>query len=210
LHKSKSGTDTELLGTQGYAAPEQFGFNQTNGQTDIYSIGVLLNIMLTGNLPQNKMAKGPLSHIIKRCTQMEPSKRYRNVKILERALRPYLPMGNPKALNVLRKIPGFRTFTPWKMTIAVIAYAFVLLCVIIMIPEMMTWKIEITVYVVLSCMYYMFAFAFIFDVFNIRSNIKWLEKSRGELKYLLKCIIILLVILIVISYICMLPTYQKL
>ena len=35
-----------MMGTQGYAAPEQFGFGQTDARTDIYAMGVLLNYML--------------------------------------------------------------------------------------------------------------------------------------------------------------------
>ncbi|MCR4746258.1 MAG: protein kinase, partial [Lachnospiraceae bacterium] len=38
--------DTRLLGTVGYAAPEQYGFGTSNVQTDIYAIGMLLNTML--------------------------------------------------------------------------------------------------------------------------------------------------------------------
>lgn len=38
--------DTVMMGTQGYAAPEQFGFGQTDARTDIYGIGALLNYLL--------------------------------------------------------------------------------------------------------------------------------------------------------------------
>ena len=44
--KDSQGTDTEILGTVGYAPPEQFGFLQTDIRTDIYSVGVLMNYML--------------------------------------------------------------------------------------------------------------------------------------------------------------------
>lgn len=43
--------DTQVLGTVGYAAPEQFGLTQTDGRADIYALGVMLNIMLTGSHP---------------------------------------------------------------------------------------------------------------------------------------------------------------
>ena len=39
--------DTMLLGTKAYAAPEQFGFGQSDSRTDIYALGVLLNVLLT-------------------------------------------------------------------------------------------------------------------------------------------------------------------
>ena len=34
-------SDTVLLGTQGYAAPEQYGFGESSPKTDIYSLGIL-------------------------------------------------------------------------------------------------------------------------------------------------------------------------
>ena len=44
-HTAAKDSDTILLGTQGYAAPEQYGFGQSSPQTDIYSIGILLKEM---------------------------------------------------------------------------------------------------------------------------------------------------------------------
>jgi serine/threonine protein kinase len=40
--------DTLILGSPGYAAPEQYGRAQTTPQTDVYSLGVLLHQLLTG------------------------------------------------------------------------------------------------------------------------------------------------------------------
>lgn len=43
--------DTTALGSPGYAAPEQYGKAQTTPRSDIYSLGVLLHEMLTGDDP---------------------------------------------------------------------------------------------------------------------------------------------------------------
>lgn len=43
--------DTVLLGTSGFAAPEQYGFSASTPQTDIYVMGVLMNLMLTRKMP---------------------------------------------------------------------------------------------------------------------------------------------------------------
>ncbi|HZU00726.1 MAG TPA: serine/threonine-protein kinase [Ktedonobacteraceae bacterium] len=43
--------DTMVLGSPGYAAPEQYGRAQTTPRADIYSLGVLLYQLLTGNNP---------------------------------------------------------------------------------------------------------------------------------------------------------------
>ena len=42
LYTNASTNDTVLLGTKGYAAPEQYGFGSSSPQTDIYAIGVLI------------------------------------------------------------------------------------------------------------------------------------------------------------------------
>lgn len=79
--------DTQALGTPGYAAPEQFGISQSGSTTDIYSLGILLNIMLTGVHPSVDLPKGLLRHIIKKCTNVQISKRYSNAKKLKRAIQ---------------------------------------------------------------------------------------------------------------------------
>jgi serine/threonine protein kinase len=199
IKREKGGTDTRLLGTQGYAAPEQYGFQQTSAQTDIYAIGVLLNKMLTGKLPQEEMAKGPISYIVKRCIQMDADKRYRSVSSLERALRPYLSKEHSRSFYILRQIPGFRSFTRWKMAVAGVVYAVIILSLAVEIPEMI--QAHAVIYVLLSLVFYVFLLFFIFDSFQIRSRIKWLEKSRGQFRYLLKCAFLVIMVLVVISII---------
>lgn len=45
-YNNQKESDTNLLGTKGYASPEQFGFAQTTTKSDIYSLGITLNEML--------------------------------------------------------------------------------------------------------------------------------------------------------------------
>jgi hypothetical protein len=200
IQKEKGGTDTRVLGTQGYAAPEQYGFQQTSAQTDIYALGVLLNKMLTGKLPQEQIAKGPLSYIIRRCIQMDVDKRYRNVESLKRALCPYLSQEHySKVYSILRQIPGFRSFTRWKMAVAGVIYAFIILCIAVEVPEIIQTHAEI--YTILSMSFYVLLLFFLFDSFQIRSRIKWLEKSRGQFRYPLKCVFLVIMVLIVLAII---------
>lgn len=82
-----SGTsDTVVLGTTGYAAPEQYGLAQTDNRADIYSLGVVLNVMLTGDHPSVRLAKGHMGRVIRRCTMTNPDQRYPNVLRLAEAL----------------------------------------------------------------------------------------------------------------------------
>ena len=54
--KQSASRDTTVMGTAGYASPEQFGFTQTGFGADIYAMGVLLNFMLTGKMPNEKLS----------------------------------------------------------------------------------------------------------------------------------------------------------
>lgn len=79
--------DTVEIGTHGYAAPEAYGFHQTNARSDLYSLGVLLNLLLTGKKPSEGLATGYFRNIIKKCTDLSPANRYKNALQLKRALR---------------------------------------------------------------------------------------------------------------------------
>lgn len=86
IFKSEISHDTQILGTTGYAAPEQYGITQTDERADIYSLGVLLNIMLTGKHPSKELANGKLGRIVQKCTMVNPKKRYKSVLYLMEAL----------------------------------------------------------------------------------------------------------------------------
>ena len=79
IYKNETQEDTQILGTTGFAAPEQYGLSQSDGRADIYALGVLLNIMLTGEHPSRKLASGRMGRIVQRCTMVNPAKRYRNI-----------------------------------------------------------------------------------------------------------------------------------
>ena len=78
--------DTVALGTIGYASPEQLGLSQSDEKTDIYALGILLNVMLTGVHPSKHLANGRAGKIVLKCTQIDPNKRYQNTKELKFAL----------------------------------------------------------------------------------------------------------------------------
>ena len=86
LHKPELSTDTHVLGTTGFAAPEQYGLSQSDLRTDIYSLGILINVMLTGEHPSKKLAEGRLGRVVDRCTHVNPQRRYKNVLRLMEAL----------------------------------------------------------------------------------------------------------------------------
>ncbi|MCL2628316.1 MAG: serine/threonine protein kinase [Oscillospiraceae bacterium] len=86
LFKAYKSGDTSVIGTTGFAAPEQFGISQTDERADIFSIGILMNVMTTGEHPSKNLYKGKLSGIIEKCTQIDPNKRYFNALSLAKEL----------------------------------------------------------------------------------------------------------------------------
>lgn len=73
IAKENSETDTEFLGTRGYAPPEQYGFGQTDSRSDIYSLGITIKTILGENY------NGYLKKILSKCTELNPANRYQSV-----------------------------------------------------------------------------------------------------------------------------------
>lgn len=87
IYKPYYPKDTEYLGTVGYAAPEQYGDTQTDQRTDIYAVGVLMNVLLTGKTPTSQLYNGELGKVIEKCIQVNPDKRYQSAEELKKALK---------------------------------------------------------------------------------------------------------------------------
>lgn len=75
--------DTVVMGTTKYAAPEQYGYAQTDVRTDIYALGVMMNYLLTGKYPSEELYSGGLTPVIQKCMQFDPDKRYQSAAELE-------------------------------------------------------------------------------------------------------------------------------
>lgn len=118
IYKSEKGRDTQILGTQGYAAPEQFGFRQSSPRTDIYSVGVLMNYMLTGKFPYEELYYGNLTNVINKCIEIDEEKRYQSVNQLKSVL------DHKKFISGIYAVPGFRSNKLYKKIIATLYYLF--------------------------------------------------------------------------------------
>ena len=81
--------DTVFLGTQVTAPPEQFGYQQTDQRSDLYSLGVLMRFLLTGSFEPSKQDIGPndLCRVIRQCTAFDPKNRYTSAGAVYRALK---------------------------------------------------------------------------------------------------------------------------
>lgn len=83
---SYSKKDTVIMGTVGYASPEQLGVSSSDSRTDIYAMGVLLNVLLTGKHPSEELARGRMGKIVRKCTSVNPDDRYNSAEKLAEAL----------------------------------------------------------------------------------------------------------------------------
>ncbi|EAD9710332.1 serine/threonine protein kinase [Listeria monocytogenes] len=147
--------DTVNLGTIGYAAPEQYGYSQTDARSDIYSIGVLMLELLLGKntLPDKEQATS-LEKIAMQAAAFDPEQRYQSIQEFRTAVKndslgpsyvselsDFTELDNfstePDWEKVsadyekdfipwYKHIPGFRTGTPWKMVVGVLGYIFLL------------------------------------------------------------------------------------
>lgn len=93
--------DTVLIGTSGYAAPEQYGFGASNVQTDLYAVGILMSCLLTGNLDMIDQCPTSIRSIIKKCTQLDPKKRYSSAQQLKDALSKSASIPVNKTLKII-------------------------------------------------------------------------------------------------------------
>lgn len=92
-YKEGQESDTVILGSRGYIAPEQLYNVQSNVQSDIYSLGATMFFMLTGqsvSLPAKPMveenfpkhAPKGLVRMIQKAITLESENRYRDVKLV--------------------------------------------------------------------------------------------------------------------------------
>lgn len=114
--------DTVLIGTQGYAAPEQYGFGASSVLTDVYSVGVLLRVLLTGRVSGGQIPDAGLRKVVDRCTQLDPKGRYPSVRALREALNG-LGHGPGAAAGWRRYLPpGYRSGEPLVWIVATLGY----------------------------------------------------------------------------------------
>ena len=183
IEKKKQARDTTAFGTAGYAAPEQFGFSQSDQRTDLYALGVLMNVLLTGRLPSDQKTTGRLASIIEKCTEMNPDDRYPDADALKDAV--YNRESRDSGIrwkDVLHRVPGFRKGRLLYEAIAILLY---LTALFLLIEFLILGFRSLQDFILLLFILYnsFFWYLFGFDCFSIRSCISWLEKYRGEWKY---------------------------
>ncbi len=196
INRSSKSADTHILGTHGYAAPEQYGFSETNAKADIYSLGVLINYMLTLRMPNEKIADGYFASIILKCIEIDEHNRYSSAEEVlgDIAVK-------RKRNHIIRTIPGFRNNKTSEKIIAVAYYIFLLLLELCALDMGRSRAYEI------SCFFWVFlmfgAPVFLaFDAFNYLDYLPFTrhktKSSRTWWKFIFISISVILAIVIII------------
>lgn len=105
--------DTTLLGTHEYAAPEQYGFMQSDPRTDIYAVGKIIRELFPDSFRMKRISE--------RACSLNPADRYPNAFILRKAITAGSSLWPP---------PGYRTRCWWHYMLASLYYSIFLIIII--------------------------------------------------------------------------------
>jgi serine/threonine protein kinase len=97
LFQHSSSHDTQLLGTPGFAPPEQYGKSQTDERSDIYSLAITLFQLMTNTLSEkgfglhdvqaiNSTISLPVARALEKASALDPAERFQSVEAFRRAL----------------------------------------------------------------------------------------------------------------------------
>jgi hypothetical protein len=97
IFRPSSSQDTRLLGTPGFAPPEQYGSAQTDERSDIYSLAMTLFQLMADAVndqgfglkdihTQYPQISAPVARVLEKATALKPEERYESVEVFRRAL----------------------------------------------------------------------------------------------------------------------------
>jgi len=187
--KAEQKQDTTFLGTEGRAAPEQYGFMQSDARTDIYAVGRMLKDAFPNNSRIQKIAAKAMS--------FDPNNRYENVDSLINALQ--RKVGFNSKLKPLFPPPGFRSRTWWKMPLAIMGYPFLIYMAVSMtlengnVPELIISKLFFVLYgltVIDICN----SWTGIFDILPFINDDHWYLRYLFRIVYSFAALIVLMVL----------------
>ena len=225
-YEQGSEVDTVIIGTRKYAAPEQFGFRQSDTRTDIYAMGVMMNELLTKKYPdeylyhEGKFEKCSLSNIISKCIEFSPDDRYQTVMDLRKDLQVVLARLTKGDLtstdNIEKKThnkkgrwnlpflpPGFRTGVFWKMILGGMGYLFIFSTILSMEFTNPDGSVLIGFYLwanrIISLIWILLSIAFYADYLGIRRNLPLMQRRYLRfIGYILWPIIFIFILVLIL------------
>ena len=104
VYKTNASHNTEIMATEAYASPAHYGYGQTDQRSDVYSLGVVMHKMLTGQVldkNKNSVYKGKLNSIITKCIEYDPKNTYKSANQLKKDLEKQQSHKKGKTVAVL-------------------------------------------------------------------------------------------------------------
>ncbi len=190
--------DTVIMGTAGFAAPEQFGFGESDIRTDIYGLGATIN----HTLEKCNFSSAKLSVIAEKCMKLSPNERFQCIDEIKECLNKSVMNNGTDDVNKKGSymLPGFRKKNPVHMLAATFVYSFLIYCTT-------TYKhdnyisdnkvFELNANRIGFSLGLFLVFLFSCNYLNWQNKIGWLEQASGIKKVVGIIIINLLIVLFV-------------
>lgn len=185
-------THIEDAGTEGYNPHDK----KITSRWDVYSIGCILNFILTGHTPDMDSYKKStaIHNIIERATD-DFSLRYSSVTELSKVLSHEAGISLWDRLPLLRSIPGYRSHTLWKSFIATSYY----LLLIYLLGDAFISRPAFLLIVI--PLWFFLPMLTVFDPFRIIPRINFLRKFRKNPYFLILSKTIAVIVYFILSVI---------
>ena len=170
--------DTVIMGTAGFAAPEQFGFGESDIRTDIYGLGATIKYVMDEKMITSEF----LNHFAERCMKISPEERFRDTDEINQFIS--LKDNNEKSSYAL---PGFRKNNPIHMLAATLFYAIVIYSAVLYKPTKFVSEyhgFETYINKIGFTLALFSAFLFACNYRNCQGKIKWLGRQSGTKRLL--------------------------
>lgn len=185
FYKPSEDKDTTLIGTEEFAAPEQYGFGSSNKATDIYAIGSLMKHYLT--FCNDEEFNKRINPIIDKCMKIDYKDRYRSIF----ELKADLFRSEHNIMNLV--VPGFRSFNFLHMTIATFIY--LLLIYISFFSSYNNYVGSVNVLFFLSCIIFIFIF---FNYLDVQRFIPFTNSRNKVVSFVVKVVASIVVPIVLI------------
>ena len=186
FYKPSEDKDTTLIGTEEFAAPEQYGFGSSNKATDIYAIGSLMKHYLT-YFNDDDFAKR-INPIIDKCMKIDYKDRYGSIF----ELKADLFRSEHNIMNLV--LPGFRSFNFIHMVLATFAYLLII-CISFFSHYFNDVK-SVNIVFFLSCIAFIFMF---FNYLDVQRFIPFAKSRNKVVSFAARFISSLIIPIIIIS-----------
>lgn len=185
-------THIEDAGTEGYNPHDK----KITSRWDVYSIGCILNFILTGHTPDmDSYKKSTVIHNIIEHATDDFSLRYSSVTELSKVLSHEAGISLWDRLPLLRSIPGYRSHTLWK---SLIATSYYLLLIYLLGDAFISRPAFLLIVIPL---WFFLPMLTVFDPFRIIPRINFLRKFRKNPYFLILSKTIAVIVYFILSVI---------